>query len=262
MSTSLQQAKFIKKTWVVGPFQCNCRLLVCPSSGEAALVDPGDEAQKILSNLASVQLPNGKPVRVKYLLHTHGHLDHIAATREVKERLVSNAASASTLTSTSNAASASTSTLSAASTSTSKAPVIALHRGDEQLYQALQMQGEMFGFRYETPLPVDHYLEHEEELRIGQLKLNVIHNPGHSPGSVSFRLHEDSAIGVAETVLTGDTLFQGSVGRTDLWGANQDDMFRFIRERLLVLDGDTRVCPGHGPDSTIGIERKENPFLR
>jgi hydroxyacylglutathione hydrolase len=235
MSLLQHQAKFIQKNWVVGPFQCNCRLIVCPLSGEAALVDPGDEAKKILSNLASVALPNGKPIRVKYLLHTHGHLDHIAATREIKEKFLTDAASTG--------------------------PVIALHRGDEPIYRALQMQGERFGFRYDEPLPVDHFLEHEEELRIGELKLNVIHNPGHSPGSVSFRLHEDSSIGVAETVMTGDTLFQRSVGRTDLWGANADDMFRFIRERLLVLDGDTRVCPGHGPDSTIGAEKKGNPFL-
>jgi hydroxyacylglutathione hydrolase len=257
MSLPQQQAKFIQKNWVVGPFQCNCRLIVCPISGEAALVDPGDEAKKILSNLASVSLPNGKPIHVKYLLHTHGHLDHIAATREIKEKLLTKAA-----TSPGTVAAVVTGTATV-STFDSKiaAPVIALHRGDEPIYHALQKQGEMFGFRYTDPLPVDHYLEHEEQLRIGELKLNVIHNPGHSPGSVSFRLHEDSSIGVVETVMTGDTLFQKSVGRTDLWGANADDMFRFIKERLLVLDGDTRVCPGHGPDSTIGAERKENPFL-
>jgi len=265
MSNLQQLPKFIQKNWVVGPFQCNCRLIVCPLSGEAALVDPGDEAKKILSNLASVALPNGKPIRVKYLLHTHGHLDHIAATREIKEKLITSgevlALGATAKATTATSASASTSATTSATTSPISSPVIALHRGDEPIYRALQMQGERFGFRYDEPLPVDHYLEHEEELRIGELKLNVIHNPGHSPGSVSFRLHEDSSIGVAETVMTGDTLFQRSVGRTDLWGANADDMFRFIRERLLVLDGDTRVCPGHGPDSTIGAEKKGNPFL-
>jgi glyoxylase-like metal-dependent hydrolase (beta-lactamase superfamily II) len=75
------------------------------------------------------------------------------------------------------------------------------------------------------------------------------------------RLHEDSHAGARETVYSGDTLFQGSVGRTDLWGADGDQMFRSIRERLLTLDEDTRVCPGHGPDSLIGVERRENPFL-
>lgn len=106
------------------------------------------------------------------------------------------------------------------------------------------------------------FFEHEEEIRIGELKLSIIHTPGHSPGSVSMRLHEDSRLQMPETVLTGDTLFQGSVGRTDLWGADQDQMFRAIRERLLTLDGDTLVCPGHGDDSTIAIEKRENPFLK
>jgi hydroxyacylglutathione hydrolase len=224
-------SSFIMKNWVVGPFQCNCRLIACPNTGEAALIDAGDEAAKILENLKSVSLPSGQPLQLKYLLHTHGHLDHIAATREVKESFRKDA------------------------------PTIALHKGDEPLYQKLKMQGQMFQLRYDDPLPVDHYLEEGEELKIGTIKLNVIHTPGHSPGSVSLRFHEDSSIGLKEMVLTGDTLFQGSVGRTDLWGADQDTMFKSIKQRLLTLDGDTRVCPGHGPDSTIAIEKRENPFL-
>ena len=197
---------YVMKNWVVGPFQCNCRLIVCPKTGEAALIDAGDEAQKILKNLSATTLPNGIPIQLKYLLHTHGHLDHIAATREVKESL--------------------------------KTPTIALHKADEPLYQQLQMQGRMFQLQYKDPLPVDHYLEDGEEMKIGEIKLQVIHNPGHSPGSVSMRLHENSGIGLKETVLTGDTLFQGSVGRTDLWGADQDTMFRSIKQRLLTLDDD------------------------
>jgi hydroxyacylglutathione hydrolase len=226
---SAQQNVLLKK-WVVGPFQCNCRLIACPETGLAALVDPGDEAQKILSGLKGLTLPNGKAVQVQWLLHTHGHLDHIAATREVKQ-----------------------------ATPLAK---IALHKGDEPLYHALKTQGQMFRLSYVDPLPIDHYLQDGEELKIGSVKLSVIHTPGHSPGSVSLRLHEDSAIGTTESVLTGDTLFQGSVGRTDLWGANQDQMFKAIRERLLTLDEDTRVCPGHGTDSKIGIEKRENPFLQ
>jgi hydroxyacylglutathione hydrolase len=223
--------KLIDRTLVVGPFQCNCRLLACPRTGEAALVDPGDEAEKILKALQGSKTPAGLPLRVRYLLHTHGHLDHIGGTRTVKSSLV-------------------------------EKPQIALHRGDERLYRSLQMQGQLFGLNYEDPLPIDHFLEDGEELKVGDLKLSVIHTPGHSPGSVGLRLHEDSALGVPETVFSGDTLFAGSVGRTDLWGADGDQMFRSIRERLLTLDGDTRVCPGHGPESRIGIEKRENPFLR
>jgi glyoxylase-like metal-dependent hydrolase (beta-lactamase superfamily II) len=172
---------------------------------------------------------------VRYLLQTHGHLDHVGAVRPVKEALGHQTAGVS--------------------------PKIALHRGDEPLYLALKQQGALFGIHYEEPLPIDHYLEDGEDIRVGELRFSVLHTPGHSPGSVCLRLHENSRLGMPETLFSGDTLFQGSVGRTDLWGASQDQMFRSIRERILSLDGDTRVCPGHGPETRIGVEKRENPFL-
>jgi glyoxylase-like metal-dependent hydrolase (beta-lactamase superfamily II) len=214
----------IDQTIVVGPFQCNCRLLACPRTGEAVLVDPGDEPERILKALA------GTKIIVRYLLHTHAHLDHIGATRAVREKLVD--------------------------------PKVALHRADEPLYRELKMQGRLFGLDYDDPVPVDHFVEHEEEIRVGTLKFTVVHTPGHSPGSVCFRLHEDGEAGIRETLFSGDTLFQGSVGRTDLWGADQEAMFRNIRKRIFTLDDDTRVCPGHGPETTVGIEKRENPFFR
>jgi hydroxyacylglutathione hydrolase len=220
----------LQKTIVVGPFQCNCRLLVCPKTGEGALVDPGDDAKKILKALENEKTPAGLPIQIKYLLHTHGHLDHIGATRAVKGALTG-------------------------------APKIALHQGDEPIYQALKMQGSMFGIQYDDPLPIDHYLNHEETLQLGSLKLEIIHTPGHSPGSVCIRLHEDSSNKTQETLFSGDTLFQGSVGRTDLWGADQDQMFKNIKQRILTLDDDTLVCPGHGPDTRVGTEKRSNPFL-
>lgn len=223
----------LEKTLVVGPFQCNCRILACPDTGEAAVIDAGDEAGKIIQTLEKMKTPSGQPLRVNHLLHTHGHLDHIGATREVKAKLSVGGES----------------------------PQISLHRGDEPIYKALKMQGQMFGIDYEDPTPVEKFLEHEEEIRVGRLKLSVIHNPGHSPGSISFRLHDNSGLGAKETLFSGDTLFQGSVGRTDLWGADGDLMFKMIRERLLTLDGDTRVCPGHGPDTRVGVEKRSNPFL-
>jgi glyoxylase-like metal-dependent hydrolase (beta-lactamase superfamily II) len=143
-----------------------------------------------------------------------------------------------------------------------QAPVIALHKADEPLYQELRKQGRFFGMELEDPLPVDHYLRDQEELRIGDLKLSVIHTPGHSPGSVCFRLHEDSSARSTETLFSGDTLFRGSVGRTDLWGGDQDALFRNIRGKILTLDGDTRVCPGHGLETTIALEKQQNPFLK
>ena len=221
---------------VVGPFQCNCHILVCPRTGEAALVDPGDEAKKILSVLGGVRLPSGMPLAVKWLFHTHGHLDHIGGTRGVIEGL--------------------------ALAKGVDVPRIALHEADEPLYQNLKQQGQLFGMHYDEPLAITHRLCDGEEIQVGDLKFSVLHTPGHSPGSVGLRLHEDTSLSIAETVYTGDTLFQGSVGRTDLWGANQDQMLRSIRERLLVLDGDTKICPGHGDSSTIGVEKRSNPFLR
>jgi glyoxylase-like metal-dependent hydrolase (beta-lactamase superfamily II) len=220
----------LEKTLVVGPFQCNCRLLACPATGEAALIDPGDEPDRIIRWAEGMKVPSGKSVRVKHLFHTHGHLDHIGGTRGVREALEG-------------------------------APPIWLHRADEPLYQQLQMQGGLFGLKFADPLPVDRYFEDEQELKVGELKLTILHTPGHSPGSVCMRLHEDLASGTSESLYSGDTLFAGSVGRTDLWGADGDLMFKNIRTRLLVLDGDTRVCPGHGPDSTIATEKSGNPFL-
>jgi glyoxylase-like metal-dependent hydrolase (beta-lactamase superfamily II) len=227
----------LEKTIVVGPFQCNCRIWVCPRTGESVVVDPGDEGTRILQELSMLRIPSGVPVRVKYLLHTHGHLDHIAAAASLRTQLTP------------------------ASFSTAS-PKIALHRADEPLYLNLKSQSQLFGLHYEDPLPVDHYLEDGEEIKVGDLRFSVLHTPGHSPGSVCLRLHQDTAHAIPEAVLSGDTLFQSSVGRTDLWGANQEVMFKSIFERLLILDGDTRVCPGHGPDTRIGVEKLENPFLR
>lgn len=232
--------QLIDERVVVGPFQCNCRILVCPETGQAALIDPGDEPQKILNRLAGLSLPQGQPIEVKFLFHTHAHLDHIGGTRGVSEGL------SKALPGTPNPGSQ---------------PQIALHREDEFIYRMLRQQGQMFGIDYEDPLPITHYLEHGEEIAVGKLNFSVIHTPGHSPGSLGLRLHEDSRLGVRETVFSGDTLFQGSVGRTDLWGADGELMFKMIRERLLTLDGDTRVCPGHGPESRIGVEKLSNPFL-
>ncbi len=230
---------YLEKNVVVGPFQCNCRIIVCPKTAEAAVIDPGDEPGKIISAIEKMEWAHeGKSLRpkVKWLMHTHAHLDHIGGTRGVAEKLSSTSPS-------------------------DGAPKLALHHDDLFIYDILKKQGELFGMKYEDPLPINHFLKHEEEIAVGTLKFTVIHTPGHSPGGVSFRLHEDSALEVPETVFSGDTLFQGSVGRTDLWGADGGLMIRSIKERLLTLDGDTRVCPGHGGNSKIGIEKVSNPFL-
>jgi glyoxylase-like metal-dependent hydrolase (beta-lactamase superfamily II) len=230
-------ARYLEKKVVVGPFQCNCRILVCPKTAEAAVIDPGDEPEKIVRAIEGMEWKSetGESLRprVKWLFHTHAHLDHIGGTRGLREAAVQGSDTAK----------------------------IALHRDDLFIYEKLREQGTLFGIDYADPLPPDHFLAHEEEVSVGSLNFSVIHTPGHSPGSLCLRLHEDSELAVPETLYSGDTLFQGSVGRTDLWGADGEQMFRSIRERILTLDADTRVCPGHGLETRIGIEKHGNPFL-
>lgn len=217
------------QTLVVGPFQCNCRILACPQTGEACVIDPGDEANLIIQKLESMKTSQGRPLQVKYLFHTHAHLDHVSATRELKEK--------------------------------SPSSLICLHQADEKIYENLEEQGEMFGIALKSPLPVEEYFEHEKEYEVGKLKFKMIHSPGHSPGSVGILLKENSDIQSPELLFSGDTLFQHSVGRTDLWGGDLDTLKESIKTRFFTLDDDIRVCPGHGPDTLIGVEKRENPFL-
>lgn len=206
------------------------------------MVDPGDEAHRILKAIDQAEKDLGRPIRVRKLLHTHAHLDHVGGTRSLKEALLVRSGTADEL--------------------NEGVAEIILHSADAPLYRQLQMQGAMFGLSYDAPLEVDRFCQHEESFEVGRIKVSVVHTPGHSPGGVCYRLHEDSSLGISESLFSGDTLFYRSVGRTDLWGADSGQMMRSIRERILTLDGDTRVCPGHGPETTIGDERFENPFLR
>jgi len=207
----------IRKTFVVGPLQCNCTLLACEKTLEAVLIDPGDEAPRLIKEIDDAGF------KVKYLLHTHAHFDHIGATRQLKSH--------------------------------TQAP-ICLHEADSSIYRMLPLQGKMFGMVFDEPEPIDKFLEDEEELCFGQHKIQIIHTPGHSPGGVCFKLKDGD-----EMVFSGDTLFQGSIGRTDLWGGNFDELIRSIRNRILVLSDDIQVFPGHGPSTLVGKEKRNNPFL-
>jgi glyoxylase-like metal-dependent hydrolase (beta-lactamase superfamily II) len=213
---------------------CNCQILVCPKTHEALIVDPGDEAERILTELKRIEKETGKTVRVKALFHTHAHFDHIGAARGVKEALAAQGVDA---------------------------PSIFLHREDEFIYSKLPEQAARFGFRMKEPLPIDRYFEDEERLAVGSLRFTVLHTPGHSPGGVCFRLHSDSALSIPEMVFTGDTLFREDIGRADLWGGDEAVLVKSIRERLLVLDEDTCAWPGHGPKTSIGHEKRHNPYV-
>ena len=139
----------IRKTISVGPLQCNCTLLACEKTKEAVLIDPGDEAEKIL------RLVEEHGVKVKYLLHTHAHFDHIGATGALHAKL--------------------------------GAPPC-LHAHDQQIYDNLPLQGQMFGMKFAPAPKVEKLLVDEEELMFGEHRLQIIHTPGHSPGGVCFRL--------------------------------------------------------------------------
>jgi glyoxylase-like metal-dependent hydrolase (beta-lactamase superfamily II) len=208
----------IRETFPVGRLQCNCTILGDPATKTALVIDPGDEAPAILNRLAAHGL------RAVGLVHTHAHFDHVGATRDVAEA--------------------------------TKA-AIELHEADLFLYENLEMQGAAFGFRFDPVLPVTRFLSDGDTVRTGGLELEVLHTPGHTPGSVCFRLG-----GTSPLLFSGDTLFQGGIGRTDLWGGDGRAIVRSIRSRLYGLPEDTLVVPGHGPETTIGEERTSNPFVR
>lgn len=133
------------------------------------------------------------------------------------------------------------------------APVY-LHDADRPLFERAPHQAAMFGMPDPEPCDIDHGLDDGAQVAFGKLALRVIHTPGHSPGSVSLLIDD--------LCICGDTLFAGGIGRTDIWGGSFDALEQSIRERLYTLDPETRVIPGHGPTTVIGIERLHNPFVR
>lgn len=165
-------------------------------------------------------------LRAKYLVHTHAHIDHIGHLGTLRER--------------------------------TGAPGL-LHPADLSLYQALDWQARLLGM-LEPPavVRIDADLQDGDELRAGSLAMRVLHTPGHTPGSVCFELADAERT----TILSGDTLFAGSIGRWDLGGTSMDDIVRSIKTKLFGFDDAAVVVPGHGPMTTIGTERERNPYLQ
>jgi hydroxyacylglutathione hydrolase len=209
------------ETFPVGSFQCNCSVLACGDTKEAVVVDPGGEHQRILEIVRHYDLT------VKWIIHTHAHLDHIYETRDVKE---------------------------------AAGGTIALHKDDTFLYEGFAMQAAMFGWQVRPTLPVEHWLSDGESLPFGKRAAEVIHTPGHTPGSCCFRVAPSD--GGAPLLLAGDTLFQRSIGRTDLPGGDYATIEQSIKRKIYTLDPDTRVIPGHGPRTTVGDEARHNPFVQ
>jgi hydroxyacylglutathione hydrolase len=196
-------------------FATNCYLVGCPESREAAIIDPGGEASRILQLLRKHQLKG------RYVINTHGHVDHIAANGEIKKATGAD---------------------------------LLIHRVDAlSLTDAKRSMLSFLG--KEAGPPADRELDEGDVIEIGHtVRLKVIHTPGHTPGGIC--LAGDGLI------FTGDTLFAGSIGRTDFPGGSYESLINSIKEKLLCYDDQVEIYPGHGPRSTIGEERKYNPFLR
>lgn len=211
----------ICETFAVGPLACNCTVVADETSREAVVVDGGDGVDEVVEYLKQRNL------RAKLLVHTHAHIDHIGDLGRLKELTGANGL---------------------------------LHPADLPLYQTLAMQARWIGLaRAPAIVPLDGDLRDGDSLSVGNVRLDVLHTPGHTPGSVCFALRNGE--GLRTTLLTGDTLFAGSIGRWDLGGTSMEDIVNSIRERLLPYDDATPVVPGHGPFTTIGIERSSNPYL-
>jgi glyoxylase-like metal-dependent hydrolase (beta-lactamase superfamily II) len=200
-------------TVVVSPFEQNCRIVKDVESGQGVVVDPGDDAERILAAVAE------SGAKVTHLLATHAHLDHVGAVAEVKRRL--------------------------------RVP-FAMHSGDLPLLRMLPRHGDMFGMSGLEVPEVDVDLSRTTRIPFGRGEIRVLHTPGHTPGGVTFLFDGDGFF--------GDSLFRGSVGRTDL-GGDPRVYAGTIRDVILALPDETHVRSGHGPDSTIGRERRDNPFL-
>jgi len=198
----------------VGPFGNNIYVVTDPATRETAIVDVGFEPERV------IELARQHELKVRWLLATHAHNDHVAAMLPVQRAL---------------------------------GGVFALHPADNPLLERVAFQGSMFGL---PPVEVPKVeLELAEAMRVplGEQWLDVLFTPGHAPGHVTFR-H-------GETLWSGDVLFAGSVGRTDLPGASWKVLERSIREVLFPLGDAMKVLPGHGPRTTIGAERRTNPFV-
>lgn len=189
---------------------------------EAVIIDPGcfyeEEKQKLKNYILDNELT------IKHLLNTHLHLDHIFGNPFVKKEF-------------------------------NVGP--SANKADEFWLEEAPKQSRLFGFELkEQPIPIEHYLYDGDQITFGQNKLEVIHVPGHSPGSLVFYNKKEHCL------FSGDVLFQGSVGRADLTGGHFDELIEHICSRLFVLPDQTLVYPGHGPSTTIGNEKKNNPFFR
>jgi hydroxyacylglutathione hydrolase len=207
----------ILETFPVGPLRCNCTILGDELTHDAVVVDPGDNLPEILSRLQKHGLT------LRQIVVTHAHIDHVGGAALLKK--------------------------------VTGAPVF-LNKHDLELLGAMEMQAGWLGVPTPEVAPPDASADDRTKIGLATLPAEVIHTPGHTPGSICLLFSGQNLL------LAGDTLFAGSIGRTDLPGGDGRQILRSLRDRLLVLPDKTRVLPGHGPETTIGEERQSNPFLQ
>jgi hydroxyacylglutathione hydrolase len=201
---------------VVGPLQTNCYVVADEHTGDAIVIDPGGDADRIL---AAVERLNAT---VRLVVNTHGHVDHIMANREVLEA--------------------------------TGAP-LAIHPSDAAMLTNPLRSFSFFLGKFRPSPPATVSLEDGEQLQVGSAVLQVLHTPGHSPGSISLYCAEEGVL------FSGDALFNMGIGRTDFPGGSYKVLLQSIQQKLFTLPDETVVYSGHGPKTTIGHERRHNPFL-
>ena len=210
----------LRETFPVGMLACNCTLLGNVATGEAIIIDPGlalhGGPAHLLARLAALKL------RLTQILVTHAHIDHVGGALALKQA--------------------------------TGAPIL-MHQADLPLLSMMELQATWLGIAPPAVAPPDASADDGTRITLAGLHGEVLHTPGHTPGSICLHFASERLL------LTGDTLFAGSIGRTDLPLGDGDRLLRSIHSRLLTLPEDTVVVPGHGSETSIGQERQENRFL-
>jgi glyoxylase-like metal-dependent hydrolase (beta-lactamase superfamily II) len=201
----------------VGPLQCNCSIFGDEASGEAVVIDPGDEIGRITAILEKYHL------RVKAIIVTHAHIDHIGGAQKLK--------------------------------ALTGAPVY-MNFNDQELYDHIDEQAQWLGMAAPAKTDIDVNAREGGSVKLGPAEFHVLETPGHTQGSISLWIPAENKL------VAGDTLFLDSIGRTDLPGGNSRQILHSIHDKLLPLEDAVVVIPGHGQNTTIGRERRRNPFLR
>ena len=250
MTIQPSSSALIHEILPVGILQCNCHIVGDPETREAIVIDPGDEVDRTLALIVKHRLT------VKAIVSTHAHIDHVGGLKRLHD--------------------------------VTSAPVL-MNEADIPMYQQMFLQAQFLGIAPPPIGTIDDLLREGTSISWGNFEMRVLHTPGHSPGSVSLylplpanaqptghiaaaddnpnsettvRSRANEISDAAPLLFAGDTLFAGSIGRTDLWGGSYPEIIRSIRLKLLPLPENTIVFPGHGPATTLAAERASNPFLQ